>query len=44
MAGSMQAVLACAVYSVTARLLFATSAVYHRGTWGPLGEALPRRP
>ncbi|WP_189532130.1 PAQR family membrane homeostasis protein TrhA [Streptomyces roseolilacinus] len=38
-----QAVLACAVYAVTAWLLFATSAVYHRGTWGPLGEALLRR-
>lgn len=38
-----QAALACAVYSVTAWLLFATSAIYHRGTWGPLGEALLRR-
>ncbi|MGW3635281.1 PAQR family membrane homeostasis protein TrhA [Streptomyces sp. NPDC005122] len=38
-----QAAVACAVYSVTAWMLFATSAVYHRGTWGPLGEALLRR-
>ncbi|WP_109006193.1 PAQR family membrane homeostasis protein TrhA [Streptomyces rishiriensis] len=43
LARTPQAVLACAVYSVTAWLLFATSAVYHRGTWGPLGEALLRR-
>ncbi|GHF01105.1 hypothetical protein GCM10017776_17890 [Streptomyces griseoluteus] len=43
LAGTQQAVLACAVYSITAWLLFARSAVYHRGTWGPLGEALLRR-
>ncbi|MFF3421006.1 hemolysin III family protein, partial [Streptomyces sp. NPDC002698] len=43
LARTPQAALACAVYSVTAWLLFATSAVYHRGTWGPLGEALLRR-
>ncbi|MGZ3097380.1 PAQR family membrane homeostasis protein TrhA [Streptomyces sp. H72] len=34
---------ACAVYAVTAWLLFGTSAVYHLGTWGPLGEAVLRR-
>ncbi|WP_435853651.1 PAQR family membrane homeostasis protein TrhA [Streptomyces purpurascens] len=43
LARTPQAVVACAVYSVTAWLLFATSAIYHRGTWGPLGEALMRR-
>jgi hemolysin III len=43
LAPTPQAALACAVYSVTAWLLFATSAIYHRGTWGPLGEALLRR-
>ncbi|WP_394346799.1 PAQR family membrane homeostasis protein TrhA [Streptomyces dangxiongensis] len=43
LARTPQAVLACAVYAVTAWLLFATSAIYHRGTWGPLGEALLRR-
>lgn len=43
LARTPQARVACAVYSVTAWLLFATSAVYHRGTWGPLGEALLRR-
>jgi hemolysin III len=34
---------ACAVYAVTAWLLFGTSAVYHLGTWRPLGEAVLRR-
>ncbi|MFG2682389.1 hemolysin III family protein [Streptomyces sp. NPDC048392] len=34
---------ACAVYSVTALLLFGTSAVYPLGTWGPLGKAVLRR-
>ncbi|WP_416238277.1 PAQR family membrane homeostasis protein TrhA [Streptomyces mutabilis] len=34
---------ACAVYAVTAWLLFGTSAVYHLGIWGPLGEAVLRR-
>ncbi|MFF8293718.1 hemolysin III family protein [Streptomyces sp. NPDC016309] len=43
LARTPQAALACAVYSVTAWLLFVTSAIYHRGTWGPLGEALLRR-
>ncbi|MFI1755160.1 hemolysin III family protein [Streptomyces sp. NPDC020571] len=37
------AVWACTVYAVTAWLLFGTSAVYHLGTWGPLGEAVLRR-
>ncbi|MET9675506.1 hemolysin III family protein [Streptomyces sp. NPDC006482] len=43
LAGTPQAVLACTVYSVTAWLLFGTSAVYHLGSWGPLGEAILRR-
>ncbi|WP_435841042.1 PAQR family membrane homeostasis protein TrhA [Streptomyces fagopyri] len=43
LARTPQAALACAVYSVTAWLLFATSAIYHRGTWGPRGEAILRR-
>ncbi|WTU47399.1 hemolysin III family protein [Streptomyces sp. NBC_00057] len=43
LARTPQAALACAVYSVSAWLLFATSAIYHRGTWGSLGEALLRR-
>jgi hemolysin III len=43
LAGTPQAVWACTVYSVAAWLLFGTSAVYHLGTWGPLGEAVLRR-
>ncbi|MFD4878983.1 hemolysin III family protein [Streptomyces sp. NPDC058420] len=43
LARTPQAALACAVYAVTAWMLFATSAIYHRGTWGQLGEALLRR-
>ncbi|WP_328901978.1 hemolysin III family protein [Streptomyces sp. NBC_00441] len=35
--------IACAVYVLTACLLFGVSAVYHRGTWGPRGEAVLRR-
>ncbi len=37
------AVAACSVYALSACLLFGTSAVYHRGTWGPRGEAVLRR-
>ncbi len=40
---SAAAVVACSVYAVSACLLFGTSAVYHRGTWGPRGEAVLRR-
>ncbi|MEU5889097.1 hemolysin III family protein [Streptomyces sp. NPDC047461] len=36
-------VVACSVYALSACLLFGTSAVYHRGTWGPRGEAVLRR-
>ncbi|MCX4783093.1 PAQR family membrane homeostasis protein TrhA [Streptomyces sp. NBC_01264] len=43
LAGTPQATAACTVYAVTAWLLFGTSAVYHLGTWGPLGEAVLRR-
>ncbi|MEV7530637.1 PAQR family membrane homeostasis protein TrhA [Streptomyces hydrogenans] len=43
LADTPQAVRACTVYAVTAWLLFGTSAVYHLGTWGPLGEAVLRR-
>ncbi|WP_411577467.1 PAQR family membrane homeostasis protein TrhA [Streptomyces sp. Je 1-4] len=43
LARTPQAGLACAVYSVTALLLFGTSAIYHRGTWGSLGDAVLRR-
>lgn len=35
--------VACAVYTLTACLLFGVSALYHRGTWGPRAEAVLRR-
>ncbi|WP_406371956.1 hemolysin III family protein [Streptomyces sp. NBC_01550] len=35
--------IACGIYIVTACLLFGVSAIYHRGTWGPRGEAVLRR-
>ncbi|MFC9325685.1 hemolysin III family protein [Kitasatospora sp. NPDC057015] len=37
------AVAACSVYALSACLLFGTSAVFHRGTWGPRGAAALRR-
>ena len=40
---SPRARLACGVYVLTACLLFGISAIYHRGTWGPRGEAILRR-
>ncbi|WP_406146294.1 hemolysin III family protein [Streptomyces sp. NBC_01012] len=40
---STRARVACAVYILSACLLFGVSAVYHRGTWGPRGEAVLRR-
>lgn len=40
---STRARVACGVYILTACLLFGVSAVYHRGTWGPRGEAILRR-
>jgi hemolysin III len=40
---SAAAVAACSVYALSACLLFGTSAVYHRGTWGPYGEVVLRR-
>ncbi|MGW8568424.1 PAQR family membrane homeostasis protein TrhA [Isoptericola sp. NPDC055881] len=35
--------VACAIFGVTAVLLFGTSAVYHRGTWSPRTAAVLRR-
>jgi hemolysin III len=35
--------IACAVFTVTACALFGVSALYHRGNWGPRGEAILRR-
>ncbi|MET7608746.1 hemolysin III family protein [Streptomyces avermitilis] len=40
---SAAAVAACSVYALSACLLFGTSAVYHRGTWGARGEGVLRR-
>lgn len=34
---------AAAVFGLTTTVLFTTSAIYHRGTWGPGAEALLRR-
>ncbi|MER7786403.1 MULTISPECIES: PAQR family membrane homeostasis protein TrhA [Streptomyces] len=43
LARSAAAVAALSVYALSACLLFGTSALYHRGTWGPRGEAVLRR-
>jgi hemolysin III len=43
LADSTAARVACAVYSVSAWMLFGVSAVYHRFTWGARGEAVLRR-
>ncbi|MFJ2110487.1 MULTISPECIES: hemolysin III family protein [unclassified Streptomyces] len=40
---STRARIACGIYVLTACLLFGVSAVYHRGNWGPRGEAVLRR-
>lgn len=43
LAGTTEARVACAVYAVSAALLFGVSAVYHRGTWSPRVYAVLRR-
>ncbi|MGP4112541.1 PAQR family membrane homeostasis protein TrhA [Streptomyces sp. 4N509B] len=43
LADSTQGRVACAVYTLTACLLFGVSALYHRGTWGPRATAVLRR-
>jgi hemolysin III len=43
LAGSPQARIACAIYAVSAALLFGVSALYHRGHWSPRAQALLRR-
>ncbi|MEU3604468.1 hemolysin III family protein [Streptomyces sp. NPDC035033] len=40
---SPRARIACGIYVLTACLLFGISALYHRGDWGPRGEAVLRR-
>ncbi len=42
-ASSTQARVACAVYTLTACLLFGISALYHRGNWSPRANAVLRR-
>jgi len=43
LAGSTRARIACGVFALTAAMLFGTSGIYHRGNWGPRGEAILRR-
>ncbi|MCF2528189.1 PAQR family membrane homeostasis protein TrhA [Yinghuangia soli] len=42
-ADNTKARIACAVFALTAAMLFGTSGLYHRGNWGPRGEAILRR-
>jgi hemolysin III len=43
LADSTRGRIACAVYTLTACLLFGVSALYHRGDWGPRAAAVLRR-
>ncbi|OEV01590.1 DNA-binding protein [Streptomyces qinglanensis] len=43
LADSMRGRVACAVYTLSACLLFGVSALYHRGDWSPRVNALLRR-
>jgi hemolysin III len=43
LADSPRGRIACAVYTLTACLLFGVSALYHRGEWGPRATAVLRR-
>ncbi|MYS83314.1 PAQR family membrane homeostasis protein TrhA [Embleya scabrispora] len=43
LAGDTKSRIACGVFALTAAMLFGTSGVYHRGNWGPRGEAVLRR-
>ncbi|WP_326688293.1 hemolysin III family protein [Streptomyces sp. NBC_01795] len=43
LAGSTRGRVACAVYTLTACLLFGISALYHRGDWSPRVNAVLRR-
>ncbi|MEU6170960.1 hemolysin III family protein [Streptantibioticus parmotrematis] len=43
LADSPRARVGCAVYTLTACLLFGVSALYHRGNWGPKASAVLRR-
>jgi hemolysin III len=43
LASSGRAQVACAIYAVTAMLLFGVSALFHRGNWSPRANAVLRR-
>jgi hemolysin III len=43
LADSPRGRIACAVYTLSACLLFGVSALYHRGNWGPKAAAVLRR-
>ncbi|GAB3649898.1 hemolysin III family protein [Streptomyces sparsus] len=43
LAATPEARLACAIYTLTACLLFGVSALYHRGDWGPRADRVLRR-
>ncbi|MFH8569020.1 hemolysin III family protein [Streptomyces sp. NPDC017993] len=43
LADSTRGRLACAIFALTACLLFGTSALYHRGNWGPRADGVLRR-
>ena len=43
LAGSPRGRVACAIYTLTACLLFGVSALYHRGDWSPRANAVLRR-
>jgi len=43
LASTGRARIACAVYAVTAALLFGVSALYHRGSWSPRTHAVLKR-
>lgn len=43
LAGSTRGRIACAVYTLSACLLFGVSALYHRGDWSPRANAVLRR-
>ena len=43
LADSTRGRLACAIFALSACLLFGTSALYHRGNWGPRADGVLRR-
>ncbi|MFG2893607.1 hemolysin III family protein [Streptomyces sp. NPDC048248] len=43
LADSTRGRMACAIFALSACLLFGTSALYHRGNWGPRADGVLRR-